>query len=151
MRLSLEACIARYGAIVNGKWANEAKWCMIVVVPPEIEWVNIASGLRANHVYCNRDIAPLLTKALANVVERGLEDQLKTFDGCLMIRDVRGEPGKPSCHSYACAIDINAATNKLGTPGDMSPELAVCFTDAGFTHGRTFHRQDPMHFSAAWE
>lgn len=151
MRISLVDAILKYGQITSGVWANEVMWCSPILVPPEILWTNAATGKRAEKVYCNHDIAAELEQAFRNVIDRGLTSEMKTFDGCYMIRDVRGEPGKPSTHSYACAIDINAATNKLGTPGDMSLALAACFIDAGFTHGRTFKRQDPMHFSLAWE
>jgi hypothetical protein len=138
---------ARYGAIVAGKWDDEGKWCVLVDVPAAIDWVNSITGKRASRVYCNRDMAQALQDALGNAIARGLASEIKTFDGCFMVRDVRGEPGKPSAHSYALAIDINAATNQLGTSGDISSGLAVCFIDAGFTWGRGFHRQDPMHFS----
>ena len=153
MRMTLDEAVARYGAIVDGKWANEALFCVLMPIPDSIAetWINTASGLPTHHVYCNRDMAEALGKALSLTEERGLILQLKTFDGCLMIRDVRGHPGSPSCHSYGCAIDINAVTNRLGTPGDISDELAACFIENGFTWGKHFHRQDPMHFSLAWE
>jgi hypothetical protein len=59
-------------------------------------------------------------------------------------------PGSISAHSYAIAIDINASTNEIGTDGDMSNELALCFTSSGLTWGKDFHRKDPMHFSLGW-
>lgn len=149
--MKLQEAIDRYGKIVDGKWAKMAEFCAFVVVPDELSKTWMKSDGPTKHIYCNIDMSNVLKRALTNVVSRGLCGQLKTFDGCLMIRDVRGEPGVPSTHSYALAIDINASTNKLGTEGDMSPELAACFTDEGFVHGRTFKRQDPMHFSLAWE
>jgi hypothetical protein len=152
MSRSIQDCIAKYGAIEGGKWADEAKWCILLEVPIEIQWINSATGKRANHVYCNKDMGSALKDALDNVVGRGLAGQLKTFDGCLMIRDVRGEPGHPSCHSYALAIDLNAATNKLGQEPTLSMELVKCFTDAGFSWGGSFKRKDGMHFSCGgWE
>lgn len=151
MRLSLDECLRRYGTPKDGVWAEEAKHCTFLIPVDGLGWTNTATGKPVEHIYCNNDMALPLHRALENIVTRGLWYQLFTFDGCLMIRDVRGVPGQISTHALALAIDINAATNKLGTPGDMSPELAKCFTDEGFTHGRSFKRQDPMHFSYAWE
>lgn len=153
MRISLADARIRYGEIVDGKWADEGKWCASVTIPDEIalNWINKASGWPTKRIYCNKDVAAALLVALGNVASRGLTSQLKTFDGCFMVRSVRGLPGSPSTHSYALAIDMNVATNQLGTPGDLSDELAQCFIDAGFTWGKTFHRQDPQHFSYAWE
>lgn len=150
IQMTREEAIEKYGPIEDGAWANEAECCEIVSVPTGLEGWQKSDG-QVRHIYCNKDMSAALTAALRNVVVRGLADQLKTFDGCLMIRSVRGHPEQMSTHSYALAIDINAATNALGTEGDMSDELAACFTDEGFSWGKLFHRADPMHLSFAWE
>lgn len=149
---TLEAAIDRYGPIVNGKWAQETRWCSVVPVPSRLNgWKNVATGMPVAHIYCNKDMQPPLWQALCNIQDRGLALELLTFDGCFEIRDVRGDPGHPSTHSYGLAIDINAATNVLGEKPTLSPELAACFTDAGFVWGASFSRCDGMHFSFAWE
>lgn len=148
---TLEKAIDRYGAIVDGKWGKETRWCSLMPIPTGFEtWLNLA-GSPVKHIYCNNDMQPALWQALCNVRDRGLATQLKTFDGCFFIRDVRGDPGKPSTHSYALAIDLNAAENELGCKPTITPELAACFTDAGFAWGASFSRCDGMHFSFAWE
>jgi hypothetical protein len=150
MRISLSDAQARYGLIQNGMWGNLLQWCVSYALPPGFSMMN--GGILQRHIYCNKDIEPALDQALKSVLARGLSSQLKTFDGCLMVRDVRGLPGQPSCHSYACAVDFNAATNQLGdVNGDMSPEVVQCFKDAGFAWGGDFQRVDKMHFSLAWE
>lgn len=153
MRLSYQEAVDRYGTIVSGAWAAESTWCVLYQVPEAIakSWINSATGKATPHIYCNRDMVGPLDQALSLVEARGLITELKTFDGCFKIREVRGDSGKLSTHSYACAIDINAETNKLGTHGDLTVELARCFTDSGFTWGLRFTRQDPMHMSYAWE
>lgn len=137
---------ARYGKIAGG-WAQEVKWCSKLPVPVELEWINTATGHRISSIYCNEDLHTPLSRALQQIIDWGIQDQLKTLDGCYNIRDVRGLPGKLSAHAYALAIDINAATNRLNTPGDISKELAQCFLDQGFKWGKDFTRMDPMHFS----
>lgn len=141
--------LGKYGEIVNDVWSNEAKFCSVILVPDDIspKWINSATGKPTTKIYCNKDLAVCLFKAFKNIRDRKLISQLKTFDGCFCIRDIRGVPGQMSAHSYAIAIDINASTNKLGTPGDMTQDLAQCFLDAGLVWGKNFSRSDPMHMS----
>jgi hypothetical protein len=150
---SLLAALSRYGVICNGKWDHEAEWCTLLFIPTVIgrRWINTATGLSTTKIYVNRDMAGPLNRALNNVLVRGLLNELKTFDGVYRIRDVRGCPGQVSTHSYALAIDINAAENPLGAPSKLSPAFVKCFTDEGFSWGGKFHRLDAQHFSYAWE
>jgi D-alanyl-D-alanine carboxypeptidase len=138
---------SRYGAICNGKWADEAKWMEVLPIPLEIakSWINLAMGGPTVKVYCNRDLAGPLLRALEAIKSRGHLPELHTFDGCFQIRDIRGCPGAQSAHSFGLAIDVNAATNRLGYPPSLSPGFVSCFTEQGFTWGGNFHRRDGMH------
>lgn len=147
MILTPEEAKARYGEIVNDVWPDEGKWCSVLLIPDEIEWINTMTGMVANHIYCNRDLHAPLIQAFENIIKQGIQDQLVSFDGCYAIRDIRGIPGQLSAHSYAIAIDINAHDNKLNGPSTLSVELINCFKDAGLIWGGDFHRIDPMHFS----
>lgn len=143
----------RYGQILGNTWENESKWMVIYQTP---DWfqecvVNSATGRPCNKIYMNKDMVDPFTAALSLVKDRGLEKELKTFDGCWMVRDVRGIPGKTSTHSYGLAIDLNAKENPLGGPVKFSNEFIKCFTDVGFTAGAYFKRVDGQHFSFAWE
>lgn len=152
-RPNLALAVERYGAMVNGGWPNEVMWCAVLPIPYVIgaNWINTATGKPTDRIYCNRDIMGPLLGALGNVLARGLLRELKTFDGCYQIRSKRGLPDQISTHSYALAIDINAAENPLGGPNRLSPELVACFTDMGFAWGGRFNRADPQHFQwAAW-
>lgn len=151
--MSLLQAQVKYGEIHNGVWGKESQWCEIVEIPAAIgeNWLNSATGFSTFHIYCNKDFAPLLLQALHLVADRGLLAELKTFDGCFSIRDVRAAPGSVSCHSYGLAIDINAHENEMGHPSEFSPEFVACFTDVGLTWGGNFTRRtDPMHFSVGW-
>jgi len=151
MKLSLADAKSRYGDIVNGTWANEGNWCSLVSIPEDIalQWVKSATGNPTRKIYCNNDMAAPLLAALDNLKTRGFIKELKTFDGCFMIRDVRGVPGMLSTHAYALAIDLNASTNKLGEMPTLSEGFVKCFADAGFVWGGNFHRKDGMHFQYA--
>ena len=149
--VTLDQAKARYGEIVGGKWADEVKWCSLLSVPADIAaaWINTASGKPTTHIYCNRDIQTPLLRALSALQDNGVLHELRTFDGCYMVRDVRGEPGHPSTHSYALAIDVCASENKLGQEPKLSAVFVSCFITQGFTWGGTFHRKDGMHFQCA--
>ena len=103
-----------------------------------------------------------LEAAMYNLIDRGLENEIKTWDGCYNVRPIRGREGLVnkflqagqtkkamiymSIHSWANAIDINAKTNGLGTGGDLSIGLVKSFEDAGWEWGGRWKRKDPMHF-----
>ena len=153
MVILLKDAKLKYGEIVNGKWVNESKW-MVVYKPPQ--WfqdkvLNSASGKPCKSIYLNKDMLKPLDLALADIKALGLDSELKTFDGCFMIRSVRGDPNSPSTHSYGLAIDFNAKDNPLGGVVQFSEQFLNCFKSHGFACGANFKRKDGMHFSFAWE
>lgn len=99
---------------------------------------------------CHKLVMSKFQAAFKNVVDRKLAKQVKTFDGCFVLRKIRG--GKSiSTHSWGIAIDLNAKWNPLGQKNfEMSEELAKCFEDVGFIWGgRWTARPDAMHFQYA--
>ena len=123
--------------------------------------ITLAIPVIPSKIYCNVDLAPFLIKALTNVVERGLHEEIKTWDGCYNVRPIRAyeaiykqlKEDNPeqalkylSIHSWGIAIDINAAWNRLGQIPTMSLALVKCFEDAGFEWGGTWARKDGLHF-----
>lgn len=150
MRYSAQECATKFGAVENGKWELASYWCAILMVPSNVaaKLINTATGQPASHVYCNKDMMPALLKTFQNIEDRGLLSELKSFDGCFMVRNTRGE-NSPSAHCWALAIDLNAAENPLGGPVKFSDAFLQCFRDTGFTCGSDFHRVDGMHFSWA--
>lgn len=127
-------CFAKYGD------PTLEKSLVLWDVPTELEL-----GVIPKKIYCNRDLIAPLARAFHNVIERGLISQLKTWNGCFNIRQKRGVTSM-SLHSWAIAIDINAAWNRFGQKPTMSPELVACFTDAGFEWGGNWAKPDGMHF-----
>lgn len=137
--------------------AKGAKWLVIWDVPTELE-----IGVIPKRIYCNKAMIGPLTQAFKNLIERGFVKELKTWDGCWNFRPIRGyekkynkliQEGKPaeavrllSIHSWACAIDVNAAENGLGAIPKLSKGFVKCFTDAGFEWGGDWKRKDGMHF-----
>ena len=98
-------------------------------------------------IYCNKKFFGYLINSLRLVIFRGLEMQIKTYDGCYNVRPIRGHEDKNtySTHSWGVAIDINKKENPLGKKPLISEELVACF-DLWFDWGGRFKRQDGMHF-----
>lgn len=151
---SIEEAKARYGEIIDGKWADEGKWMVVLSLPPQISanWINTVTGKPTLKIYCNKDIVAPLNEAFELIIRRNLCDKLKTFDGCQNIRLVRGSTTAISTHCYGIGFDINASENQLGQPPKIDISLVNCFKDAGFDWGGDFKtRLDCMHFSYGWE
>jgi hypothetical protein len=104
--------------------------------------------------YGNYVLAGPIRKALRFIRERGLADELITWDGCYNLRPKKGGKGSTSVHGWGLAIDLNAATNPYNEKRlitDMPPEFIQCFLDAGFEWGGSWDSpHDAMHFQLAW-
>lgn len=131
-------CFKKYGD--PNKLNNLTMWD----IPTSME-----IGVIPHKLYCNKDFVVPATKALQNIIDRNLVKELKTFDGCFNIRQIRGSAAM-SLHSWGIAWDWNATWNQLGKEPTMSKELVQCFKDAGFNWGGDFkNRIDGMHFELA--
>lgn len=119
---------------------NELKYMTVWDVPAHLE-----IGVIPKKLYCNKEMISPLMQAFSNIIDRGLINELKTWDGCFNVRKKRGL-NSLSLHSWGIAIDINAAWNGLGKTPTMSAKLVKCFTDCGFYWGGNFKRRDGMHF-----
>jgi hypothetical protein len=106
-------------------------------------------GVIPKRLYCNTQMVIPLGKAFRNLVDRGLADNLKTWDGCFNIRPMKGTRSTPSLHSWGIAIDVDAAWNGFRKPVTMDPAIAKCFKDAGFDWGGDWNPKDGMHFQLA--
>ena len=127
------------------------------VVPDELR-----RGVIPKKIYCHRDLVIPLTKAFSHLITRGYIDELHTWDGCHNIRPIRGYEKSHasfmasrnieeamdlySVHSWGYAVDVNAASNRLGQIPTLSPAFVKCWTDAGFEWGGAWKRKDGMHF-----
>src|SRR5436190_5896767 len=112
----------------------------------DYQWWNSDTNEYARTIYINKDVTGMLEHALYQLQAEGHLGDLKTLDGIFNIRYIRGSGGW-SAHSWGLAIDINKATNPLGSFGSQPPVMTRIFTDFGFFWGGNFTgRKDPMHF-----
>ena len=118
----------------------EQTWMTLFDVP-----VNLEIGVIPKKLYCNKLMVAPLKQAFTNLIERKFVNEMKTWDGCFCVRNTRGLPN-PSLHSWAVAVDLNAAWNGLGKDPVLTPGFVKCFTDAGFDWGGEWARKDGMHF-----
>jgi hypothetical protein len=134
-------CFAKWG---NPK-ENERKFMVMWDVPENLE-----IGVIPKRIYCNKLMPGPLEAAFKNLISTGCVHELKTWDGCFNIRNIRGTIiPSPSLHSWGIAIDLNATWNRLGKPPVLSAKFVKCFTDAGFEWGGNWKRPDGMHFQLA--
>ena len=123
-------------------------------IQPDAAWVreNIRTATVPimGRVTCHRLMIPQLRGALEDVVEAGLADTLKTYDGCYVPRFIERNPENSiSLHTWGIAIDMDASTNYRGIQGTMHPEVVNIFKRWGFRWGGDWQYTDPMHFELA--
>lgn len=99
-------------------------------------------------IFVNKDLLPKLEAGLRNLMARNLTKEMKTWDGCFIIRQKRGLSSL-SLHSWALAFDVNAFENGLNKTPKLSAAFVKCFTDVGLEWGGTWSRKDGMHFQIA--
>ncbi len=135
-----DQCAAKFG---QPKTSEVETHLTLWDVPTELE-----IGVIPKRIYCHKLMVHPLVKAFTNLIQTGCVSELKTWDGCFNPRLQRGSKSKWSIHSWALAIDLNAAWNGLGHTPTLSAEFVKCFTDAGFDWGGYFKggRVDGMHF-----
>lgn len=102
-------------------------------------------------VTCHRVVVEMLEGALAQISDEGLSDLIDPgeFAGCWnarFIKTVTGVPSGVSRHSWGGAVDINAASNRLGSEGSMDRRLVEIMEEWGFIWGGDWSVPDPMHF-----
>jgi hypothetical protein len=98
-------------------------------------------------VSCNRKLIPQLRGALEEVVAEGLASTIHAYDGCFSSRSVLRSPSASiSNHAWGIAIDVNADTNRFGTPPTQDPRLVAIMQRWGFGWGGDWTVPDGMHF-----
>ena len=127
----------RYGSPVH-------ETAMVLWDVPEVMTRSCVPG----RIYVNRDMRGPLAQAIVNLIVRNKIDELKTWDGCFNIRQMKGS-SQASLHSWGLAVDVNAAWNPLGEKPTLGELFVSCWTDAGFDWGGNWDRPDGMHFQLA--
>lgn len=94
----------------------------------------------------HRELVPVLEKVLEEIRRKGLDGEVKQF-GTWAPRHKMHDPSRSlSTHSWGIAIDVNWATNPVGTRGDLDSGIVESFERFGFEWGGRWRYKDPMHF-----
>lgn len=109
-------------------------------------------------IYLNNDAHAPLLAALNLAHARRVLQEIKTFDGAFNIRKIRGL-NEMSLHSWAVAVDFNAAHNPLGFSygaaqarglKPFSEAFLQCFRETGWECGGDWKgRPDRQHYQLA--
>ena len=130
-----------YRYFEDGTIEPDARW-----VRNNIVWsrVPILGG-----VTCHRLMIPQLRAALGEIERAGLGGKIRhrDFGGCYVPRFIEHNPSRSvSLHTWGIAIDLNVATNGVGTSGDIDRRIVASFEKWGFRWGGRWSEPDPMHF-----
>lgn len=151
--ITASQCLKRYGN--PEKLENQLKNLIVWEVPLEIQtafshvrFTAVGTIGFPKKIYINKEFLPVLEKALSTLIKRNLQSEMKTWDGCFMIRK-KVSNSSLSLHSWAIAIDINAQENGYKKKPKLSSKFVECFKLAGCEWGGDWTVKDGMHFQLA--
>ena len=99
-------------------------------------------------VACNERLLPQLRGAMKDLVAQGLESTIHSFDGCFVARfDPSSLSGSISLNAWGAAVDVNADTNRTGSPPVQDPGLVGVMKAWGFGWGGDLIIPDGKHFA----
>ena len=87
-------------------------------------------SLRVNRMTCHQRMVEVFASVFDLLQARGLESKIVSFGGCFAFRQQR-TGAKLSTHSWGIAIDLNTATNRQGSAGDMDADIIEVFRGTG--------------------
>lgn len=112
--------------------------------PLKLGWENASVTV----VRCHILMQPIFESVFREIYDAGDWELIETFDGLYEDRVVKGKK-KRSTHAWGISADLNAATNRVGTAGNMPARITGPFERHGFLSGGKFTRPDPMHLQFA--
>lgn len=157
MATQTQLLLAKYGNPAESKHAEQVftdKFMTLYEFPVWLlpHWPKYnKQGVKRQWV--NKDVIAPLEAVFRELISTGLVQELKTYDGCWVIRQMR-QGGAPSAHSWGLAFDFNAALNPQGKKykegqGMFSPAFCNVWKKHGFLSGMEFPLADGMHFQLA--
>lgn len=137
---------------------NERAWRREILSPLPVPFPKpvglVGSPLPATRAFVHRTLFEEALACFTELFTRDAWRHIEDFAGCYRFRLIRGGT-QPSLHSWAAALDFNAARYPLGTePDPKDPfvrEVVPVFKERGWVWGGDFSRPDPMHFQATKE
>lgn len=133
--------------------AAYVRFCDLSEFQPQLAHVKGLHSEAGFGFYCNYVMIKAVQQALREICGQGLAHELISFDGCHCVRAMKSNSSTLSMHSYALAIDWNAAQNPF-TYGPLvstwSKAFIACWQRAGFEWGGSWSScHDAMHWQFA--
>jgi hypothetical protein len=102
-------------------------------------------------IQCHETVVEMLAGAMGQLADEGLAHLVDPagFAGCWNPRYIRPTTGTSSGisrHAWGAAVDLNAASNPVGSAGTQDARLVEVMLEWGFTWGGDWLVPDPMHF-----
>jgi len=139
---NIRSYIFEDGSLDSAKWESFILDFCYIPFSMKLAWNKTISVTKFR---CHYLLVSVFSEIFREILIAGLENYCQFFGGCYIFRSQKGSK-KLSTHCWGIAIDINPETNKLGTKGDMHPDIIRIFEDYGFDWGGNFEVPDPMHF-----
>jgi len=135
-----------YKEVGGGRILVDTKWIASNMVTRNFPVI----GAHTVHARCVDDITRIMI--IIESITRASLLPIVHWDGCWVPRH-KGWSSKRglSLHSWGCAIDLNARTNCMGTPGNQDMRIVEAFEEVGWFWGGRWSKRncDPMHFQRA--
>lgn len=133
-------------------WAK--KWLVWIDLSPWADQLQHVEGLWEGDkcgFWGNKILQGPINKVFGKLAEKGLLHEIKTFEGCWCVRPMKGGT-RLTVHSWALALDFNAATNPFGGGCTWSDAFLQVWTECGWETGAAWDPPgtDAMHFQWAW-
>lgn len=142
-------CVEKFGLpTINGVVNKnmQSKHLKIWYVPDHLR---IMIPCLPKKIFINKQMIIPLEAALTQICNEGLSHEIKTWNGCFVIRKSRGLITW-SLHSWGVAFDINREDNDLYMEPLMHPRVVEIFKAHGFDWGGEWKRKDGMHFQLSY-
>jgi len=128
---------------------DDTDWQREILTTIEIPWaLTLAWDPRVSvrKMRVHKRAAENFAAVFGDLAHQHFDRELTEFGGTYNARVQRGASERLSMHTWAIAIDLNPQSNRLGTHGNMPPDVVDVFERYGFRWGGDFYRPDPMHF-----
>lgn len=125
----------RADGTIDPKWEQN----MVAVPIPFSIPLSWALSTKVSSIRVHKKLAPTLAATFQAIYDRGFAPLVQTYGGAYMYRPKRGS-AKFSTHSWGIALDLNTATNQMGTKGDIDQRIVDVFRELGGGLGGFFIR-----------
>ena len=137
----------RGAIIMDQRWVNEN---FVTLGEADLPGFPFKKPYNRNGMPCHKKIARALVLTWTELVRRGLDKYMVTWDGTWTARHILWNPvNELSLHSWGIALDSNVYRLPYGTPLKSLPrellEFYQCWEECGWTWGGRWSPADCMH------